>query len=60
MIEEKVTWILFKKNIGFNCTLSLVNNRFIKHLKFINNLLPTLEIMKKRRYDLYGDVKCRI
>ncbi|GES89606.1 Down syndrome cell adhesion molecule-like protein Dscam2 [Rhizophagus clarus] len=59
-IEEKVTWALFKKNTGFNCTSSSVNNRFIKHLKLTNNLLPTLEIMKERRYDLYGDVKCRM
>jgi ribonuclease HI len=58
-IEEEVTWALFKKNTGFNCTTSLINNRFIKHLKLLNYLLPTLEIMKERRYDLYGDVKCR-
>ncbi|CAB5181875.1 unnamed protein product [Rhizophagus irregularis] len=43
----------------FNCTTSLTNDRFIKHLKLLNCLLPTLEIMKERRYDLYGDVKCR-
>ncbi|GBC13914.2 hypothetical protein RIR_jg16000.t1 [Rhizophagus irregularis DAOM 181602=DAOM 197198] len=55
MIEEKVTWALFKKNTEFNCTLLLINNRFIKYLKLTNNLLPTLEIMKERRYDLYGD-----
>jgi hypothetical protein len=29
-------------------------------VKLTNNLLPTLEIMKERRYDLYGDVKCRM
>ncbi|PKC12152.1 RnaseH-domain-containing protein [Rhizophagus irregularis] len=60
MIEEKVTWAIFKKNTGFNCTTTTVNNNFIKHLKLTNNLLPTLEIMKERRYDLYGDVKCRL
>ncbi|CAB5395620.1 unnamed protein product [Rhizophagus irregularis] len=60
MIEEKVTWALFKKNTEFNCTLLSINNRFIKYLKLTNNLLPTLEIMKERRYDLYGDVKCRM
>ena len=60
IIEEEVTWTLFKKNTGFNCTTSLTNDRFIKHLKLLNCLLPTLlEIMKERRYDLYGDVKCR-
>ncbi|CAB5329099.1 unnamed protein product [Rhizophagus irregularis] len=58
-IEEEVTWTLFKKNTGHNCTTSLTNDRFIKHLKLLNCLLPTLEIMKERRYDLYGDVKCR-
>ncbi|UZO26633.1 uncharacterized protein OCT59_018847 [Rhizophagus irregularis] len=58
-IEEEVTWTLFKKNTGSNCTTSMINDRFIKHLKLLNYLLPTLEIMKKRRYDLYGDVKCR-
>ncbi|RGB26695.1 hypothetical protein C1646_770118 [Rhizophagus diaphanus] len=60
IIEEKVTWTLFKKNTGFNCTISSINNNFIKHLKLTNNLLPTLEIMKERRYNLYGDVKCRM
>ncbi|PKK55280.1 hypothetical protein RhiirC2_802835, partial [Rhizophagus irregularis] len=60
IIEEKVTWPLFKKNTGLNCTMSSINNNFIKHLKLTNNLLPTLEIMKERRYDLYGDVKCRM
>ncbi|GBC39984.2 ribonuclease H-like domain-containing protein [Rhizophagus irregularis DAOM 181602=DAOM 197198] len=60
VIEEKVTWALFKKNTGLNCTTSTINDRFIKHLKLTNNLLPTLEIMKERRYDLYGDVKCRM
>ncbi|PKY61657.1 hypothetical protein RhiirA4_431962 [Rhizophagus irregularis] len=40
--------------------MSSINNNFIKHLKLTNNLLPTLEIMKERRYDLYGDVKCRM
>ncbi|PKC11177.1 hypothetical protein RhiirA5_397681 [Rhizophagus irregularis] len=58
-IEEEVTWTLFKKNTGSNCTTSMINDRFIKHLKLLNYLLPTLEIMKERRYDLYGDVKCR-
>ncbi|CAB4483140.1 unnamed protein product [Rhizophagus irregularis] len=58
-IEEEVTWTLFKKNTGHNCITSLTNDRFIKHLKLLNCLLPTLEIMKERRYDLYGDVKCR-
>ncbi|GBC13383.2 hypothetical protein GLOIN_2v1870151 [Rhizophagus irregularis DAOM 181602=DAOM 197198] len=58
IIEEKVTWALLKKNTGLNCTMSSINNNFIKHLKLTNNLLPTLEIMKERRYDLYGDVKC--
>ncbi|GET61381.1 hypothetical protein RIR_jg23594.t1 [Rhizophagus irregularis DAOM 181602=DAOM 197198] len=57
MIEEKVTWAIFKKNTGFNCTTTSVNNNFIKHLKLTNNLLPTLEIMKERRYDLYGNAK---
>uniref|UniRef100_U9SUL2 Uncharacterized protein n=1 Tax=Rhizophagus irregularis (strain DAOM 181602 / DAOM 197198 / MUCL 43194) TaxID=747089 RepID=U9SUL2_RHIID len=56
MIEEKVTWALFKKNTGFNCTTTSVNNNFIKHLKLTNNLLPTLETIKERRYDLYGQV----
>ncbi|GES96852.1 ribonuclease H-like domain-containing protein [Rhizophagus clarus] len=60
IIEEKITWAVFKKNTGFNCTTSLVNNRFIKHLKLTNNLLPTLEIMKERRYNLYRDIKCRL
>ncbi|CAB5394772.1 unnamed protein product [Rhizophagus irregularis] len=60
VIEEKVTWALFKKNTGLNCTTSTINDRFIKHLKLTNNLLPTLEIMKERKYDLYGDVKCRM
>ena len=60
MIEEKATWALFKKNTSLNCTTSTINDRFIKHLKLTNNLLPTLEIMKKKRYDLYGDVKCRM
>ncbi|PKB97494.1 hypothetical protein RhiirA5_433049, partial [Rhizophagus irregularis] len=60
MIEEKVTWAIFKKNTGFNCTTISVNNNFIKHLKLTNNLLPTLEIMKERRYDLYGNAKCRL
>ncbi|RGB22866.1 hypothetical protein C1646_775397 [Rhizophagus diaphanus] len=57
MIEEKVTWTIFKKNTGFNCITTTVNNNFIKHLKLTNNPLPTLEIMKERRYDLYEDVK---
>ncbi|CAB4443707.1 unnamed protein product [Rhizophagus irregularis] len=60
VIKEKVTWTLLKKNTGLNCTTSTINDRFIKHLKLTNNLLPTLEIMKERRYDLYGDVKCRM
>ncbi|CAB5155623.1 hypothetical protein RhiirA5_502081 [Rhizophagus irregularis] len=60
IIEEKVTWALFKKNIGFNCITTSVNNNFIKHLKLINNILPTLEIMKERIYDLYRNVKCRL
>ncbi|CAB4389635.1 unnamed protein product [Rhizophagus irregularis] len=60
VIEEKVTWALLKKNTGLNCTISTINDRFIKHLKLTNNLLPTLEIIKERRYDLYGDVKCRM
>ncbi|GBC02032.1 hypothetical protein RclHR1_04420002 [Rhizophagus clarus] len=59
-IEEEVTWALFKKNTRFNCTTSATNNRFIKHLKLTNYLLPTLEIMKERRYDLYRDAKCRL
>ncbi|RGB33922.1 hypothetical protein C1646_761158 [Rhizophagus diaphanus] len=50
----------FIDNICLNCTTSTINDRFIKHLKLTNNLLPTLEIMKERRYDLYGDVKCRM
>ncbi|CAB4400376.1 unnamed protein product [Rhizophagus irregularis] len=58
-IEEEVTWILFKKNIGYNCITSLTNDRFIKYLKLLNCLLPTLEIMKERKYDLYGNVKFR-
>ncbi|CAB4391956.1 unnamed protein product [Rhizophagus irregularis] len=58
--EEKVTWALLKKNTGLNCTISSINNNFIKHLKLTNNLLPTLEIMKERRYDLYGDIKCKM
>jgi hypothetical protein len=58
-IEEEVIWILFKKNTGFNRTTSQINNKFIKHMKFINYLLLTLEIIKKRKYDLYGDIKCR-
>ncbi|GES96880.1 hypothetical protein GLOIN_2v1839374 [Rhizophagus clarus] len=58
-IEEEVTWALFKKNTGFNCTTLATNNRFIKHLKLINYLLPTLEIMKERRYNLYKDAKCK-
>jgi hypothetical protein len=58
-IEEEITWTLFKKNTGFNCTTSLTNNIFIKHLKLLNYLLLTLEIMKERRYNLYGDTKCR-
>ncbi|PKY22253.1 hypothetical protein RhiirB3_436132 [Rhizophagus irregularis] len=55
-IEEEVTWTLFKKNIGSNCTILMINDRFIKHLKLLNYLLPTLEIIKERRYDLYGDL----
>jgi hypothetical protein len=35
-IEEEVTWTLFKKNTEFNCTTSLTNDRFIKHLKLLN------------------------
>jgi hypothetical protein len=58
-IEEEVTWTLFKKNTGFNYTTLLTNDRFIKHLKLLNYLLPTLKIMKEKRYDLYGDAKCR-
>uniref|UniRef100_U9T8X5 Uncharacterized protein n=1 Tax=Rhizophagus irregularis (strain DAOM 181602 / DAOM 197198 / MUCL 43194) TaxID=747089 RepID=U9T8X5_RHIID len=50
----------FIDNICLNCTTSTINDRFIKHLKLTNNLLPTLEIMKERRYDLYGNVKCRM
>ncbi|CAB5203018.1 unnamed protein product [Rhizophagus irregularis] len=50
----------FIDNIYLNCTTSTINDRFIKHLKLTNNLLPTLKIMKERRYDLYGDVKCRM
>ncbi|PKY57854.1 hypothetical protein RhiirA4_479241 [Rhizophagus irregularis] len=60
IIKEKVTWALFKKNTEFNYTTTSVNNNFIKYLKFTNNLLSTLKIMKKRKYDLYGDVKCRL
>ncbi|GES89683.1 hypothetical protein GLOIN_2v1870151 [Rhizophagus clarus] len=60
MVEIEVTWVLFKKNTGFNCITSTTNNKFIKHLKLTNCLLPTLEIMKERRYDLYGDIKCRV
>ncbi|PKK72458.1 hypothetical protein RhiirC2_777167 [Rhizophagus irregularis] len=38
----------------------MINDRFIKHLKLLNYLLPILEIMKERKYDLYGGVKCKL
>ncbi|RGB21686.1 hypothetical protein C1646_777496 [Rhizophagus diaphanus] len=46
--------IIFSK-VGSNCITSMIDDRFIKHLKLLNYLLPTLEIIKEKKYNLYGE-----
>jgi len=57
-IEWDTTWATWKSLSGPFCITNDTNSAFIRHTKVNNCLLPTLEMMKERRYDLYKDVKC--
>ena len=53
-----ITWFLLRKVNQNNNITKETNSLFKLHVRLLHDSLPTLEVMKKRRYDIYRDIAC--